>query len=153
MWLASGGCFLLGLFLTFLATMFRSALLFGFGPFLIFIGMCMGIGGLVMGFRHNRNMESGPTQAPIEGRVLARYAINGIGEMIFDNYDYDAEDARFYVKIHFLGGRREEYECARPVFDQCGEGMRGLVTIRGNWLSMFEPLPDTDETRAAYREW
>ncbi|HTQ08581.1 MAG TPA: hypothetical protein VMI31_00775, partial [Fimbriimonadaceae bacterium] len=61
--------------------------------------------------------------------------------------------AKYYVRIQFLGGKRDELECARPVFDLCGEGMRGLAMVQGSWLSQFVPLADTDQTRAAYRDW
>ena len=73
--------------------------------------------------------------------------------MIFDNFDYDAEGGKYYVRVQFLDHRREELETARPVFDQCGEGMRGLLTMEGGWLAQFQPLLDTDETRAAYKDW
>jgi hypothetical protein len=153
MLLGGVGAFLAGLFFTFLAIVFQSSALFGLGPFLLLVGMVSVGTALYLGHSHNKSVASSASLPPAEGRITARFAVNDIGEMIFDNYDYDAEDARYYVKVHFLGGRRDEFECARPVFDQCGEGMRGLLTVQGGWLSMFTPLPDTDETRAAYRDW
>lgn len=151
LWGAIG--FLAGLFFFFLAIVFGSGLFFGLGGLLVMCGILSAALSLYIGFSHNRaSGPDGPMQPQQEGRVMARFAINGIGEMIFDNYDYDAEDARFYVKVQYLNGKRDEFECARPVFDQCGEGMRGLLTVQGSWLSMFTPLMDTDETRAMYRD-
>lgn len=147
------GCFLAGMFFTFLAVMFASTMFFAIGLLSMLVGVALGIGSLFLGFGHNRNRDAGAVAAPTEGRVVARFAINDIGEMIFDNYDFDAEDARFYVRIQFLGGKRDEFECARPVFDQCGEGMRGMLVIEGGWLSQFTALIDTDETKAMYREF
>jgi hypothetical protein len=141
-----GGCFI-----TFLAVVFRSGLLFAFGPFLALIGIGLGIAGFFLGFGHNQRLSTTSASVQQEGRVVARFAINQIGEMIFDNYDYDAEEGRFYVRIQYLNGKRDELECARPVFDQCGEGMRGMLNVQGSWLAQFTPLIDTPETRAAYR--
>jgi len=107
----------------------------------------------VMGFSQSSNKTSTVQAVQQEGRIMARYAINEIGEMIFDNYDYDAEVAKFYVRVQFLGGKRDELECGRPVFDQCGEGMRGMMMVQGSWLAQFVPLMDTEDTKAAYRDW
>lgn len=146
------GAFLFGLFLFFLTLVFNSLLLFGLAGLLTLGGVISGASALFIGISHNRSAAAGgPSEPQREGRVQARFAINQLGEMIFDNFDYDAEEARFYVRVLYLDGRRDEFECARPVFDQCGEGMRGILTIQGKWLSMFTPLPDSDETRAAYR--
>jgi hypothetical protein len=150
LFIGAGSAGALGLFSIF-AGMILSGLLFSLGILLIFIAILLAVGGLYVGLSHTSSMAGGAPRAQEEARVTARFAINGIGEMIFDNYDYDAEDARFYVKVQYLDGRREELECARPVFDQAGEGMRGLLTIQGGWLSMFTPLMDTEETRRAYR--
>jgi hypothetical protein len=147
------GSFLGGLVVGFIGIILQSVIFFGLSGLLVVGGIAMGIGALGMGMGHNRTMDSGISRPQQEARVVARFAINDIGEMIFDNYDFDAEDARFYVRVQYLNGKREEFECARPVFDQAGEGMRGLLTISGGWLSMFNPLLDNDETKAAYRDW
>ena len=152
MLVGGGVCIAFGLFVTFLG-LFLGAILLAMGIFTVFVGICLLVGGLAVGFSHNRSQASGGPAVQQEARIMAKYAINDIGEMIFSNFDYDAEDAKFYVRIQFLGGRRDELECARPVFDQCGEGMRGLVTVQGAWLAQFVPLLDSDETKAAYRDW
>ena len=143
----------LGLFTLFWGFVFQSGALFALGPSLVFIAILMAGVALIIGFIHNKDLAGGAPRPPEEGRIVARFAINQNGEMIFDNFDYDAEEARFYARVQFLGGRREELECARPVFDQCGEGMRGMLTMHGGWLTQFEQLMDTDETRAMYRDW
>jgi hypothetical protein len=146
------GAVIFGLFLYFLTLVFGSILLFGLAGLLIIGGILSAGLALYIGFAHNREAAGGGASQPQqEGRIQARFAINHLGEMIFDNLDYDAEEARYYVRVLYLDGRRDEFECARQVFDQCGEGMRGLLTLQGKWLSMFTPLPDTDETRNAYR--
>src|SRR4051794_32090050 len=117
------GCFVAGLFFTFLALILSSSLFYAIGPSSLFVGVILGVVGLLIGYGHNKSMGSASApKAEGEGRIVARFAINDVGEMIFDNFDYDAEDGRYYVRVQFLGGRREEFECARPVFDQCGEG-------------------------------
>jgi uncharacterized damage-inducible protein DinB len=152
MLIGGGAAFVFGLFLYFLTLVFTSILLFGLAGLMVVGGILSAGLALYIGFAHNRDASSGgPAEPQEEGRIQARFAINQLGEMIFDNYDYDAEEARYYVRVLYLDGRRDEYECARPVFDQCGEGMRGLLTLQGKWLSMFTPLPDSDETRDAYR--
>ncbi len=145
--------FAFGLFIAFIGFVLGAGILFSFGGLFVLVGIGLGIGGLAIGFGHNTSQASGQETIQQEGRVLARYAINDIGEMIFDNFDYDAEEAKYYIRVQFLGGKRDEFECARPVFDQCGEGMRGLVTVQGSWVAQFVPLVDTPETRAAYRDW
>lgn len=105
-----------------------------------------------VGLRQNAKITGGPTRET-EGRVQARYAINHLGEMLFDNFDFDApHGAKYYVKVKYPDGQREELETARPVFDQAGEGMLGKFLIQGNWLTRFSMLPDSDESRAFYRE-
>lgn len=145
------GLFLFGGFLMFVGFVLGSALLATLGPVLVFFGLVAAGTGLAIGFIHNRDRAHGAPRPQEEGRIMARFAINQLGEMIFDNIDEQAERARYYVRILFLDGRREELECGRPVFDQCGEGMRGLLTMQGGWLTGFQALVDTDETRAAYR--
>jgi len=152
LFLGGGVCFALGVFLTFFGVFFGTAML-STGVFLCFLGICLAGGALLIGFGHIRAGSAKGEPVQQECRIMARYAINEIGEMIFDNFDYDAEVAKYYVRIQFLGGKRDELECARPVFDLCGEGMRGLAMVQGSWLSQFVPLADTDQTRAAYRDW
>jgi hypothetical protein len=73
--------------------------------------------------------------------VVARFAINEIGEMIFDNFDFDAPNARYYVRLKMPDGRDEEFECAQELLNQVGEGMVGNVQINGRWLGSFVPVP------------
>lgn len=153
MLMAGAGAAAVGLLFTFLAFVMQSVILFAMGPFLMLVGVALVAGAISLGFGHNRKLNTGAPRPQEEGRITARFAINQIGEMIFDNFDYDAEEAKFYVRVQFLDSRREEFECARPVFDQCGEGMRGMITMQGSWMLSFVPMLDTDESRAAYRDW
>lgn len=123
------------------------------GPVFLALGVLLALGGLVVGLVHNAKGSKGAARPVEEGRVVARYAINDLGEMIFDAFDLDAPIARYYVRLQFLDGRRDEMQARREVFDQCGEGMRGLVYAQGGWLTQFAPLPDSPETKAAYRGW
>lgn len=145
------GALIAGIFLVFLALVVRSQVLFALGPTLMGIGVLVLVGSLVVGYKQIGSNAARTPREPVEGRIVAKFAINELGEMLFDNFDYDAQEARFYVKVVYLDGRREEFETARAVFDHCGEGMRGVLTVQGNWLSQFQPLPDTEETKAAYR--
>jgi hypothetical protein len=146
------GLVLVGIFQFFFGIVLMGLWGFILGPILVVLGLAALTTGLAIGLGHNRAGKSAAGIRPQEeARVIARYAINDIGEMIFDNFDYDAPGARFYVRLQYLDGKREELETARAVFDQCGEGMRGLLTVQGNWLSQFVILVDTQETRQAYR--
>lgn len=150
--LGGGAAFLFGGFVAAFGLLFGAGLLTGLGSFLVFAGLSAAVIGFILGFAHTRDAADGPPRPEQEGRILARYAINQLGEMLFDNFDEDAEEARWYVRVQFLSGAREELECARAVFDQCGEGMRGMLTIQGSWLGQFVQLLDTEESRAAYRD-
>ncbi len=126
--------------------------LLGIGLLMIFGGGGSVVGAIVMGLSHHSKMTTRSYRPEQEGRVMARYAINQLGEMLFDNFDYDAERARYYVKVKFLDGTTEELESSREVFDTAGEGMKGMLLMQGNWLSRFTPLADSEESRQMYKE-
>lgn len=146
-------CFLGGVAFMVFAWIVVGAWAWILGPILIALGILLALIGLAVGMVHNAKTPKGVARPREEGRVVARYAINDLGEMIFDAFDLDAPIARYYVRLQFLDGRRDEMQCQRSVFDQCGEGMRGLVYAQGGWLTQFTPLPDSPETKAAYRGW
>jgi hypothetical protein len=121
-------------------------LFMGFAGFAM-IGVLSILGGIGVigwavfsGLNHNNETDKGgPRLQP--GYVMARFAVNEIGEMIFSNYEFDAVGGRFYVRLRFEDGHDEELECAPEVFDQAGEGMWGHAAIRGRWLGQFTPIP------------
>src|SRR5579862_6581037 len=75
----------IGVVVSFLGILLGATIFLLIGPFAILVGIAMGVGGLLLGFEHNKVMNSGFKRPPQEGRIVARFAINGIGEMIFDN--------------------------------------------------------------------
>lgn len=74
-------------------------------------------------------------------RVVARFAINHIGEMIFDIDPQDIPDLKFYVRLQFRDGRQGEFSTRWEVFGAAGEGMWGAAAIQGDWLGGFTPTP------------
>ncbi len=133
LFLAAGGAVILGVF-------GKLAMLFTAAPLFFLLSVISVGAGLWLGISHSKSPAEG-AGAQREGHVMARYAINHLGEMIFSYFETDAEEAKYYVKLQYLDGRTEELQCAEPVFEQCGEGMRGMVIVHGRWLSRFEQLP------------
>ena len=72
-------------------------------------------------------------------KVLARYAYNRNGDMLCEWYQIDEarEDCRFYVRLMFPNRDTNEFECSEQVFNACGEGMFGQVTLQNKWLGQF----------------
>jgi hypothetical protein len=112
------------------------------GPIFFVVGLALVAASVFGGIAHNRQVGGSQNyrEAPM-AFVVARFAINHIGEMIFANFDEDAPEARYYVRLRFPDGHDEELECAFPVCAQAGEGMFGDATIQGRWLGAFVPRP------------
>ena len=115
--------------------------LMAMGPILILGGLCLAGYGVFSGMSFNKKASTGGVRMMSECYVVARFAVNQIGEMIFDNFEFDAPGARYYVRLKMPDGRDEEFECAHDLVMQVGEGMIGNVQVNGHWLGSFIPVP------------
>lgn len=77
----------------------------------------------------------------VDGRakVIARFATNKQGDTLVLEDDLNDPNTRFYARIMLTDGTRAEFQCAREVYDQCGEGMTGEAHFQGRWLGAFRP--------------
>lgn len=88
--------------------------------------------------QHTRRNKGTEQQVP-RALVVAKYAYNKDFALLTQSWEFDYDDARFYVRLRVDAENVLEFETSRPVFDQCGEGMRGAATFQGKWLSRFVP--------------
>ena len=114
----------------------------GLGPLLILVGLFIAGVALLYGIREGKRLTSGKgAMVDPTARVLARYAYDGTGDMVVDDWLFDERDGlKFYVKLELTGGAVREFQCHRQVHAMCGEGMRGAATFDGKWLGSFVPL-------------
>ncbi|HRF60864.1 MAG TPA: hypothetical protein PLH94_13240 [Fimbriimonadaceae bacterium] len=104
----------------------------------VVFGLVMIGAGIISGLRQVRADESStvPFVYP-ESRVIARFGINRLGEMIFTIEDSDIEALDYYVQLEFPDGRKGEFRAAWPVFCDALEGRRGESVIQGDMLLRF----------------
>lgn len=120
---------------------------------LILILSLLTLGGAVgYGMWLNKEMETSGEVAVIpDCRVIARFAVNDIGETVFS--DFDPEESKLYVKLQPPDGRTREYRTAMPTWEAALEGAKGTAHVQGDWLGQFEvqrpspPSADADPYR------
>ena len=91
------------------------------------------------GISFEKSSQKGPEVTEPNCRVMARYGVNSRNEIISSDWATEADDFKPYVRLHSPRKGAMEFQCAFPVWDQCGEGMMGDATIQGRWLSSFKP--------------
>jgi hypothetical protein len=113
---------------------------------LAILGLVLGLAGLVLlgfavfsGLFASKMQSSGPRRFDPNAKVVARYAMGKNGDMALSDWEWDYEGMRFFVRLSTSDRQAAEYECARPVFEQCGEGMVGEAMFQGKWLGGFRP--------------
>lgn len=87
-----------------------------------------------------------PVERTENAYIMNVLVINSKGEQVFDPEMYDSNELKYIVQIAYPHGRKEEYETSPYLLSGIGEGMRGVATVQGNWLSKFEPYPYTPQT-------
>jgi len=148
-WLIAGigmlvGGFLLGAMMVIAGSGSRSIVLVAMAGlfFLVsFAGLVVLVVTLSAGLRStSRSTKAAPLRLDA-ARIQARYAINSLGETIFDESYLDFEDpkTKLYVRISAPGMNGSEFKCQAPVWTRCGEGMEGTAVIQGDWLGQFFP--------------
>lgn len=104
-------------------------------------GIAMMVFGLFSGLKLSSGGGASATMRHLpQVTIASRFAINTVGEMIFDNFEFDAPGGKLYVQLRFPDGHIEEMGTAWGVFCQCGEGMKGAAMVKGSWLASFAPM-------------
>lgn len=112
------------------------------GP-LFLIGVLLVAGALIAGRAHEQGSISGRSKGPITietCRVLAKYGIDELGQMQFEELD-SYPGIKLYVRLWFPDGKQVEYRCPLEVFSFCADGMWGSAVVQGDWLGQFKPKP------------
>ncbi len=102
----------------------------GFGFFAI-------LGGLVYGVSQHRSRNSGLQTTHANAQVVAKYAVNRQQDLLTQSWEWDYDDARFYVRMRIDQNNVLEFETSRPVFEAAGEGTRGQAVTQGMWLGAY----------------
>jgi hypothetical protein len=121
------------------------------GPIAFIVGLGMIAYALFSGFQTNKRATTASARTIASTRVVARFALNPIGEMIFSEVPTDDPDWKLYVRLQVPDGHSEELRCAGPVFDVCGEGLYGTAVVQGDWLGGFSPTPRPAQPLNDYR--
>jgi hypothetical protein len=111
------------------------------GPIMILAGLALIAGCIIYGFAAAKRQGSKAMENHRDVLVVARFAMNEIGEMVFQDFDPDDPDTKLFVQLKFPGGRNAEFRCRIEVFDRCCEGMRGTAITKGDWLGGFSAFP------------
>lgn len=102
-------------------------------------GILLFLGSAGYGWYQHLQRNKGPVCEYPSALVLAKFAFNKNHTLLTQSYEFDYDDARFYVRMQLDAVNVLELETSRPVFDACGEGMRGGASVQGKWLGMFQP--------------
>ncbi|MCW5935643.1 MAG: hypothetical protein KIT45_15285 [Fimbriimonadia bacterium] len=109
------------------------------GPVIVLIGSAMILGSIFYGAWLSKRIYSGPSTRIENVYVIAKFAVNDQGETVPFYNDYPEELLQWYVRLELPNRRKEEFRCAREVFNQIGEGLRGDAVCQGLWLNSFQP--------------
>lgn len=121
----------------FLVGIITSAVLAGVGAGLFVLGVLSAGGATIYGLNQTKKAETTDEVVAIpDVYVVARFAINEIGETIFS--DFDPEESQMFVRIKLSSGRSNEYRTAYPVWASAPEGAKGIAYVQGDWLARFE---------------
>lgn len=95
---------------------------------------------IIIGLLKTSMPNTGFERTELHCRVMARYGVNHLNEAVMSELIDGSEDSiRLYVRIWSPTRGATEFECAFPVWCQCGEGMPGKIVYRGGWLCAFMP--------------
>ncbi len=119
---------------------------------MFFSGILLSIGTLLYGYFQEKNKNQGARIVHQGSRIIARFAIDKNGLLITDESSFEFQDKlRYYVRVLSPTEGSLEYECAEPVFYQCGEGMLGDIEITGRWIGAFRPYTNMEHTHVGER--
>lgn len=130
------------------------------GVALVGLGILLGLGGggltlgsILYGLRQEKGDQKETRVVVIQdAQITARFAINRLGETIFDaDYlDFDDPKTKLYIKITAPTVNQLELRTNPAVWGSCGEGMRGHAHVQGDWLGQFERVAVTPPTGNPY---
>jgi hypothetical protein len=110
------------------------------------LGIVVGAGGLLMlgltilaGAIKATNIHEGTEYIEPNCRVMARYGVDARQNVVSSDWIGNGQDIRTYVRLYSPSRGAQEFECALPVWLQCGEGMLGQAITKGHWLCGFYP--------------
>lgn len=103
----------------------------------VFFGIVLVGVGVFWGLWHVVNRHAGPEIREYNCRIMARYGVNEQNETVIADWVHDGDGIRTYVRVWSPTRGAQEFECAYPVWCQCGEGMLGQAITKGKWLSGF----------------
>ncbi len=106
---------------------------------MLICGMGLAVSGIAYGLMYERTQHEGHPVVEPHCRVMARYGVNELNEIVTSDWAHDDVPFRPFVRLHSPRRGAMEFECALPVWEQCGEGMDGEAIIQGRWLSSFTP--------------
>lgn len=109
----------------------------------ILVGIVMLLFAVFYGIAWEHSTKVGNPRTEKNCRVMARYGVNSQNEVLAANWAADYDDFRPHVRLYSPQRGAMEFECALPVWEQCGEGMLGDAVIQGRWLSSFSPAIGT----------
>lgn len=86
-----------------------------------------------------------------DSRIIARFAVNSIGETVFseDHIDFDDPKTKLYLKLTDTNQEVVEMTALPEAWTQAGEGMRGVAIVQGRRVVAFAPAfgPGATEDR------
>lgn len=141
-WMIIGGLAIgaLGFVMAMLSLATSMMALSGLGGLVFLIGLIL-VGATVVGGLRTEKMASTTTQAVQVPNclIIARFATNSVGETLFSEEDifFDDPKTKFFIRIQPEYGRQIELRTNLPVWQGCGEGMRGTAVVQGDWLGSF----------------
>lgn len=115
------------------------AMLAGFCILVGLIGAGMLVAAMVYALRQSAGSHADrPVERHENAYIISCQILNDRHEPIFDPDMYDEDEYKCFVQVELANGRKVEYETTRAVMGTIGEGMRGTITVQGNWLGQFE---------------
>lgn len=123
------------------------------GSFLALGGGILALGVLIYGIRQEKGDSRETRVTTLENvQISARFAINRIGETLFDaDYvDFDDPKTKLYVRLNRIDAPPIELRTNSSVWMGCGEGMKGRAHVQGDWLGQFEMIAGPPPTGNPY---
>ena len=103
------------------------------------LGMVLVVAGIITGICIKSVEKTAPGQIIHDCRILSRFAINDVGEMVFSDWEDYAPGGKLYIQLELPTNKTRELRTSWQVFLMCGEGMVGSVYLDGDWISSFVP--------------
>lgn len=113
----------------------------------------LALGSVLYGIRQERGDSRETRVTTIENvQITARFGMNRLGETIFDAdfLDFDDPKTKLFIRISTPTSGQVELRTSSAVWGACGEGMRGIAHVQGDWLGQFERVATPPPTGNPY---